>query len=255
MKKVVLVGLFFIILQSCKKDKQLIEVDLPESDYVEEVTYGNPLDVKTKKGPFKMQGLKYQYNDLEPYIDAKTMELHYSSNHLGYANKLNLALEDIELKSKKIEDLLESLDLKNPLLLNNACGYYNHNLYFEILSPKKGTKPTSQFAEAIIKDFGSFEEMKKQITDKATNLYGSGWVWVIVDKNGSLKIIQTNNENNPLMKNAIEKGIPIFALDLWEHAYFIKNNNAKGKYLENIFTIINWEIVSKKYDDAIINKL
>lgn len=254
LKKTILLSLFFITLFSCKKEKQLIEVDLPDPDYVEEVIYSNPAEVKTSQGHFKMPGLKYQYNDLEPYIDAKTMELHYSRHHLGFANKLNLAVKDTDLKIKKIVELLEILDINNVFLRNNAGGFYNHNLYFEILSAKKDTKPSSVFGEAIIKDFGSFNEMKKQLIDKANNFYGSGWIWIIVDKKGSLKIVQTNNEENPLMKNAIEKGTPIFALDVWEHAYYIKNNNAKGTYLENIFNIINWEIVSKKYDEAITIK-
>ena len=254
MKKIVLVGLFCISLFGCKKEKHLIEVDLPDPDYVEEVIYSNPEEVNTKEGPFKMPGLKYQYTDLEPYIDAKTMELHYSKHHLGYANKLNLAVKDVELKSKKIEDLLENLDINNTFLRNNAGGYYNHTLYFEILSEKKGTKPSSELGEAINKDFGSFNEMKKQLIDKANNLFGSGWIWIVVDKKGSLKIIESVNEDNPLMKNAIEKGKPIFALDVWEHAFYIKNNNTKGKYIDNIFNIINWEIVSNKYDEAITIK-
>lgn len=254
LKKAVFVSLFCISLISCKKEKQLIEVDLPDPNYVEEVVYSDPQLVKTSQGPFKMPGLKYQYNDLEPAIDAKTMELHYSRHHLGFANKLNLAIKDIELKSKKIEDLLENLDVNNLFLRYNAGGYYNHNLYFEILSNKKDTKPTLQFSEVIIKNFGSFNELKKQIIEKANSFYGSGWIWIVVDKKGDLKVILTNNEDNPLMKNAVEKGTPIFALDLWEHAYYLKQNNAKGTYIENVFQLINWEIVSKKYEDAIIIK-
>ncbi len=252
MKKIVLISLLYISISACKKEKQLIEVDLPDPNQIEEVVYANPDDVKTKEKPFKMPGLKYQYNDLEPFIDAKTMELHYSRIHLGYANKLNLAVKEIELKTKKIEDLLENLDTNNLFLRNNAGGYYNHTLYFEILSAKKGTKPTTQLEEAIIKSFGSFDEMKNQLIDKSNSFYGSGWTWIIVDKKGDLKIVQTNNEDNPLMKNAVEKGTPIFALDLWEHAYYLKQNNTKTTYIENILKVINWEIVSKKYEAAII---
>lgn len=254
MKKIVLISLLYVSITACKKEKQLIEVDLPDRNYVEEIIYSNPDQVKTNQGPFQMPALAYQYNDLEPHIDAKTMELHYSRHLLGYANKLNLAVKDIELKSKKIEDLLENLDIDNPFLRNNAGGYYNHNLYFEILSNKKNTEPTPKLQEAIIKNFGSFSEMKKQLNEKASNFFGSGWIWIIVDQKGDLKIVLTYNEDNPLMKNSVERGTPIFAIDLWEHAYYLKENNAKGTYIQNILNVINWEVVSKKYEETSIIK-
>lgn len=252
MKKIILCSLFFIsILSSCKKEKQLEEVELPDPNKIEEVVYNNPADIKTKEGPFKMMGLNYQYNDLEPYIDAQTMELHYAKHHLGYANKLNIALKNTEFINKSIEEILTKLDLNNDLLRNNAGGYYNHNLYFSILSSKKDTKPSKAFEEAIIRDFGSFNSLKAQLRDEANKLFGSGWVWLLVDAKGNLKISQTANQDNPLMPNAIIKGTPILALDVWEHAYYLKYKNNRKDYIEAIFNIINWENVSKKHAETI----
>lgn len=255
MKKIILVSLFLIsTLYSCKKEKQLEEVQLPDPNEIEEVIYGNPADVKTTSGPFKMNGLKYQYNELEPYIDAKTMETHYSKHHLGYANKLNTAIKDSEFKTKTIEEILAQLDLNNSFLRNNAGGYYNHNLFFEILSPKKDTKPNDTFTDAINRDFGSFSNLNTRLSDAATNLFGSGWVWLLVDNEGKLKISQTTNQDNPLMSNAVEKGTPILAIDVWEHAYYLKHQNKRADYISEIFNVINWETVPQKFDNSTASK-
>ena len=201
-----------------------------------------------------MNGLNYQYNDLEPYIDAKTMEIHYSKHHLGYANKLNTAIKDTEFKTKTIEDILSSLDVNNSFLRNNAGGYYNHNLFFEILSAKKDTKPNATLTEAINRDFGSFSTLNSKLAEAANNLFGSGWVWLLIDKDGKLQISQTANQDNPLMSNAVLKGTPILAVDVWEHAYYLKYQNKRAEYISGIFNIINWEIISQKFDAATASK-
>jgi len=250
MKKIILTSLFFIsILSSCKKEKQLEEVQLPDPNKIEDVVYGNPENIKTNEGPFKMKGLAYQYNDLEPFIDAQTMELHYSKHHLGYANKLNIAIKDTDFKNKSIEEILANLDLSNSLLRNNAGGYYNHNLYFAVLDKKKETKPSQVFEDAIIKDFGSFNNLKKQLVENANQFFGSGWIWLIINSKGDLKITQTVNQDNPLMPNAEEKGIPILAIDVWEHAYYLQYKNNKKDYIDGVLNIINWEKVSEKYEE------
>jgi Fe-Mn family superoxide dismutase len=254
MKKIVLSSLFLVVLMfSCKKEKELREVDLPDPNAVEEVTYNDPAEVKTTDAPFKMPGLAYQYNQLEPFIDAQTMETHYSKHHLGYANKLNTAIKDTDLKTKTIEEILEELDLNNAALRNNAGGYYNHNLFFEILSAKKNTKPSKALSEAIIRDFESFDNLKTKLSEAGTSLFGSGWVWLIIDKEGKLKISQTINQDNPLMPNATEKGTPILGIDVWEHAYYLKYKNKRADYIEGLFNVINWETVSKKHDTLITN--
>lgn len=242
-------------LFSCNNEKKLEEVALPEPETEATVSnLSNPADVQVTEGEFKMKGLAYKYDALEPFIDGKTMEVHYSKHHLGYANKLNAAAKEAKIEGKTIEEVLANLDIKNMALRNNAGGYYNHNLFFEILSAKKDTKPTGAFAEAVTKDFGSFDQMKSQIIEMGTKLFGSGWVWIIVDKNGKLTLTQTANQDNPLMPNATEKGTPIFALDIWEHAYYLKHQNKRADYLESFFNVVNWETVSNKYDDLLIAK-
>ncbi len=243
-------------LFSCNNEKKLEEVALPEPENIttSSSTLSNPADVQVTEGDFKMKGLAYKYDALEPFIDGKTMEIHYSKHHLGYANKLNAAAKEAKIEGKTIEEILSTLDIKNMALRNNAGGYYNHNLFFEIMSAKKDTKPSGAFAEAIAKDFGSLEQMKTQIIEMGTKLFGSGWVWIIVDKNGKLVLSQTANQDNPLMPNAVDKGTPIFALDIWEHAYYLKHQNKRADYLEAFFKVINWETVSNKYDDVLIAK-
>lgn len=255
MKKTLLVLLISIFI-SCKKEKVLIEVKLPDPEIIDESIskYGNPKSVKTSDGQFKMKGLKFQYDNLEPYIDAKTVEIHYSKLHLGYANKLNTLIKETEFEKKTIEEILINLDIKNEYLKNIAGGYYNHNLFFEILSPKLNTKPNGAFEDAVKRDFESFYELKLNLIEKSINFIGSGWIWIVVDKNGKLIITQTINQENPFMPNSSVKGIPIFAFDLWEHAYFLKYQNKKSIYIEEAFKVINWETVSKKYEEAITPK-
>ncbi|WP_438965329.1 superoxide dismutase [Flavobacterium sp.] len=256
MKKILLLFIIGLTITSCKKEKVLEEVKLPNPELIDESIskFGNPASVKTSDGPFKMKGLKYQYDDLEPYIDAKTMETHYAKHHLGYANKLNTSIKETDLEEKTIEEILSKLDLKNQYLKNNAGGYYNHNLFFEILSPKLNTKPSGAFEKAILTDFGSFYELKSNLIEQSNSFFGSGWIWIVVDKKGKLFITQTTNQDNPLMPNATVKGTPIFAFDVWEHAYYLKYQNRKSDYIEAAFKVINWEVVSKKYEEALIPK-
>lgn len=232
----------------CKKDKELIEVTIPEPEKVEKAAMGNPADVKAEdeEGAFQMKGLPYAYNALEPFIDAKTMETHYSKHHVGYCNKLNAALKGTDLESKSIEEILQKLDMNNADIRNNAGGFYNHNLFFELLSVNEGDA-SGEVLEAINKDFGSFEGFKKQFSDSATKLFGSGWVWLVVDKSGKLVITTTINQDNPLMPRMEVKGTPILALDVWEHAYYLKYQNKRKEYIDAFFNVINWKKVNEKY--------
>ena len=232
----------------CKKDKELIEVTIPEPEKVEKAAMGNPADVKAEdeEGAFQMKGLPYAYNALEPFIDARTMETHYSKHHVGYCNKLNAALKGTDLESKSIEEILQKLDMNNADIRNNAGGFYNHNLFFELLSVNEGDA-SGEVLEAINKDFGSFEGFKKQFSDSATKLFGSGWVWLVVDKSGKLVITTTIDQDNPLMPRMEVKGTPILALDVWEHAYYLKYQNKRKEYIDAFFNVINWKKVNEKY--------
>ncbi|MCB0442679.1 MAG: superoxide dismutase [Flavobacterium sp.] len=253
MKKISLSIVSVVLLISCNNNKKLeevVEVPLPEKEEV--VTeMGNPADVKVDEGgAFEMIALPYAYNALEPHIDAKTMEIHFSKHHLGYANKLNSAIAGTEMANMSIEDILKKLDPENKAVRNNGGGYYNHNFFWEIMAPNKGGEPTGTLAEAITKDFGSFADFKTQFTEAATKQFGSGWAWLIVDKTGKLVITTTANQDNPLMTKLGNSGTPVLAVDVWEHAYYLKHQNKRKDYVEGFFNVINWDKVTEKYTAA-----
>jgi len=255
MKKLFIISFVLVSILGCKKDNELVEVQIPDPEVpVTQTAFGNPADVKVNEGGvFKMKGLKYAYDALAPFIDGRTMEIHYSKHHLGYANKLNNAIVGTDLETKTIEEILTKLDVKNTALRNNAGGYYNHNLFFEILNPKAGGTPSGELAQAIANEFGSFDEFQKRIAEVATNQFGSGWAWLVVTKEGKLAITSTSNQDNPLMPNAEIKGTPILTIDVWEHAYYLNYQNKRTDYLTAIFNVIDWKIVNTKYESAISN--
>lgn len=200
-------------------------------------------------GKFQMVALRYAYNALEPHIDAQTMEIHYSKHHLGYTNNLNKTIAGTALESKSIEEILAGLDLNNAVLRNNAGGYYNHNLYWDIMSPAK-TEPKGKLLERIKAEFGSVEKLKDQLTDAATKQFGSGWAWLVVGKDGKLKVGGTANQDNPLMPGMSISGTPIIGIDVWEHAYYLKYQNLRPKYIEAFFAVLDWNAVAAKYEAA-----
>lgn len=245
------VFIIVILLTSCN-EKKLIEVQVPlPEEEVTNVAMGNPADIIANEGTFKMMPLPYSYDALEPNIDAKTMELHYSKHHLGYINKLNEVIAGTELEKLTIEEILKSLDLENKTLRNNAGGYYNHNMYWASMSSKGGGEPTGALNTAIKKDFISFSDFKNQLTDAANKQFGSGWAWLVTDKTGKLSIVATANQDNPLMPNIGVTGTPILALDVWEHAYYLKHQNKRNNYIEAFFNVINWKAVEKKYEESV----
>lgn len=237
-------------LQSCKDKSDLQEVvEVPEPEKTEAPAMGNPDDVKAE-GKFQMVKLGYAYDALEPYIDAKTMETHYSKHHVGYTNKLNKAITGTPNENKTIEEILKGMDMENKTLRNNAGGYYNHNLYWEIMAPNAGGEPKGALAEAINKDFGSFDSFKEKFSDAAATQFGSGWAWLYVDASGKLAVGQTPNQDNPLMPNVGVAGTPILAIDVWEHAYYLHYQNKRPDYISNFYNVINWDAVAKKYEAA-----
>lgn len=211
---------------------------------------GNPADVKTDGGTFQMPGLKYGYADLEKSIDAKTMEVHYSKHFLGYANKLNEAIKGTPNEGKSIEDIMKGLDLKNAALRNNGGGYYNHTMYFATMSPNGGGQPTGALADAINKDFGSFDELKNKLADAGAKQFGSGWAWLVVGKDGKLAVGSTANQDNPLMPGQSISGTPIFGIDVWEHAYYLKYQNKRPDYITAFFDVVDWNVVGENYAKA-----
>ena len=244
-------SLSLFMLQSCNEKKltEVVEVPLPSAK--DKLLIGSPDDVVADEGSFIVTKLPYKYEALAPNIDALTMELHFSKYYLGHANGLNRAIENTELEKLSIEEILVKMDLNDPNLRNNAGGYYNHNLYFESLAPKAGGAPKDTLASTIDRDFGSFEAFKNQFSDNSRKQFGSTWTWLIVDKSGKLVITSTNNQDNPLMTNALIKGTPILAIDLWEHAYYLNYQQKRKNYIDAFFNVVNWSKVQERFENAI----
>ena len=196
---------------------------------------------------FTLPKLPYAYNALEPYIDARTMEIHYTKHHNAYTTNLNTALAPAGVEGKTIEEILTSLDMNNAALRNNAGGFYNHNLFWEVMSPNGGGKPTGELAKAIEEAFGSFEAFKEAFSKAAATRFGSGWAWLCVHKGGKLEICSTANQDNPLMPKTGCGGFPILGLDVWEHAYYLHYQNRRPDYIEAFFNVINWAKVAELY--------
>ena len=195
---------------------------------------------------FTLPQLEYSYDALEPHIDARTMEIHHSKHHQGYTNKLNAAIEGSEDESKEIQDILSSLDMTNMPLRNNAGGYYNHKLFWEVMNPNKENIMSDRLKSAIDEAFGSFEAFKDIFAKSAATRFGSGWAWLCV-KNGQLEVCSTPNQDNPLMPNECG-GTPILGLDVWEHAYYLNYQNRRPDYINAFFNVINWGVISEKFE-------
>ena len=195
---------------------------------------------------FQLANLNYNHDALEPYIDSKTMQIHHGKHHAGYTNKLNAAIEGTDLEGKSIEEILKNLDMNNSAVRNNGGGYYNHCLFWEIIGPNCGGSPSGKLADAINKDFGSFDEFKSKFSAAAATRFGSGWAWLCVDSDGGLEVCSTANQDNPLMPGECGK-TPILCLDVWEHAYYLNYQNRRPDYIDAFFNVINWEVVAKMY--------
>ena len=198
---------------------------------------------------FELPKLPYAYDALEPHIDARTMEIHYSKHHQAYTTNLNAAIEGTDLAGKSIEDILTSLDLNNKAVRNNGGGFYNHNLFWEVMAPNAGGEPTGELATAINDAFGSFEAFKDAFSKAGATQFGSGWAWLCV-KNGNLEVSSTANQDNPLMPGIGCTGTPILGLDVWEHAYYLNYQNRRPDYINAFFNVVNWDVVAKKYAAA-----
>jgi Fe-Mn family superoxide dismutase len=196
---------------------------------------------------FKLPDLKYDYNALEPYIDARTMEIHHSKHHAGYTNNLNKAVEGTDLEGKTIEEILASISGQPVAVRNNGGGFYNHNLYWSVMSPNGGGEPAGDLGNAIADTFGSFGDFKSKFSTAAATRFGSGWAWLVKQADGSLVVSSTPNQDNPLMDLSDVKGTPILGIDVWEHAYYLKYQNRRPEYIEAFWNVINWEEVSKLY--------
>ncbi|CAM3916769.1 MULTISPECIES: superoxide dismutase [Flavobacterium] len=196
---------------------------------------------------FELPKLPYAYDALEPHIDARTMEIHHSKHHNGYTTNLNNAVAGTDLEGKTIENILINLDLNNGAVRNNGGGYYNHNLFWTVMSPNGGGKPTGELATAIDAAFGSFDAFKAEFSKAAATRFGSGWAWLCVHKGGKLEVCSSANQDNPLMPGIGCSGTPILGLDVWEHAYYLNYQNRRPDYVDAFFNVINWTEVTRRF--------
>ncbi|MBA3647931.1 MAG: superoxide dismutase [Chitinophagales bacterium] len=205
-----------------------------------------------EEGPFKLPPLPYAYNALEPYIDAQTMEIHYTKHHQAYVDKLNAAISKVpNFKDQGIRQLLSNIDelpeeVRNSIR-NNGGGHWNHTFFWEILHPKTEIIPTGKLKDAMVSQWQTMENFTTAFNDAGKNLFGSGWVWMISDKNGKLSITTTPNQDNPLMNVAKDQGKPVLGVDVWEHAYYLKHQNRRPEYLTDIWNVIHWNKVMENY--------
>jgi len=199
---------------------------------------------------FELPALPYDFNALEPHIDAKTMEIHHGKHHNAYVTNLNGAVNGTNMEGKSIEELMASISSAPGAVRNNGGGHYNHSLFWTILSPNGGGEPSGDLASAINEKFGSFSAFKEEFAKAAATRFGSGWAWLSVDSAGALQVSSTPNQDNPLMDVADVKGAPILGLDVWEHAYYLNYQNRRPDYISAFWSVVNWEEVSERFAAA-----
>lgn len=190
--------------------------------------------------------LPYAYNALEPYIDALTMEIHYSRHHKAYYDNFMKATAGTEMEGKTLKELFAEISKYPAAVRNNAGGFYNHLLFWENMS-SDGGKPEGKVAEAVIKKWGSIEKFQEEFSNAAMSRFGSGWAWLIINPKGELVIVSTPNQDNPLMDVNSDKGTPLLTLDVWEHAYYLKYQNKRADYIKSFWSVVNWKKVEERY--------
>ena len=199
---------------------------------------------------FELPKLNYAYDALEPNIDARTMEIHHSKHHNGYTTKLNAAISRTALENESIESILSSLDMSNKAVRNNGGGFYNHSLFWEVMSPIDKGELSGELKDAILEAYGSFEDFKSAFSSAAATQFGSGWAWLCAHKGGKVEVCATPNQDNPLMPGVSCGGTPILGIDVWEHAYYLNYQNRRPDYINAFFNVINWNEVAKRFAAA-----
>ena len=199
---------------------------------------------------FELPSLDYAHNALEPHIDARTMEIHHGKHHAGYTNNLNAAIEGTDLARKSIEEILGGLDMNNAAVRNNGGGFYNHSLFWKVMSPNGGGTPTGDLAAAIDAAYGSFDAFKDAFAKAAATRFGSGWAWLCVHPGGKVEVCSTPNQDNPLMPGVSCGGTPILGLDVWEHAYYLNYQNRRPDYISAFWNVVNWAEVTKRFESG-----
>jgi superoxide dismutase, Fe-Mn family len=200
---------------------------------------------------FTLPNLPYDFTALEPHVDARTMEIHHGKHHAAYVNNLNAAVQGTDMEGKTLEELMAGISKLPPAVRNNGGGHWNHSMFWEIMAPNAGGEPSGDLASKIVKNFGSFDEMKKLFAQAGATRFGSGWAWLCVDGDDNLFITSTPNQDNPLMDVADKKGMPILGLDVWEHAYYLLYQNRRPDYMAAWWNVVNWEEVGRRYRGAV----
>ena len=211
-----------------------------------------PFAMKAQESIHKFAPLPYAYDALEPYIDKMTMEIHYDKHHRAYYNNFMAAIKGTELEKTSMLDIFANISAQPVGIRNNGGGFWNHEMFWNCMKPNGGGVPKGKLADAITTTFGSFDEFKKQFADAGAKRFGSGWVWLVIGKDGKLFISSTANQDNPLMNIADKPGTPVFCLDVWEHAYYLKYQNKRGDYITAFWNVANWDYAQKLYDEALV---
>ncbi len=207
--------------------------------------------MKAENGTFELAALPYAHDALEPYIDKATMEIHHGKHHQAYVTNLNNAIAGTEMEKLSLEEIFANMSKYPMAVRNNGGGHWNHTMFWEIMGPDAGGKPSGKLLSAIEKRFESFEKLQGLVNQAGATRFGSGWAWLIVDANGELQVTSTPNQDNPLMDVADVKGTPILGVDVWEHAYYLKYQNRRPEYLTNFWNVVNWTEVEKRYNELV----
>jgi superoxide dismutase, Fe-Mn family len=215
------------------------------NDSLKKMTFS---EVLAENMPFSLPALPYSVDALEPYIDKMTMEIHHDRHHKTYIDNLNKALADKPEAKMTLDEIVKNAGKMPPLVRNNAGGHWNHTFFWTIMAPKAGGMPTGNVAAQITKQFGSLDKLKEEFAKSATTRFGSGWAWLTVEKGGNLTVSSTPNQDNPIMDIAEKKGNPVLALDVWEHAYYLKYQNKRADYVAAFWNLVNWTKVEELYN-------
>ncbi|MBK9177734.1 MAG: superoxide dismutase [Flavobacteriales bacterium] len=200
--------------------------------------------------PFQLPALPYAHGALEPHIDARTMEIHHGKHHQAYVTNLNKAVDGTPLDGQSIEEILAKLDMTNMAVRNNGGGHFNHSLFWSVMAPNAGGSPDGEVADAIARDFGSFDAFKEKFGNAGATRFGSGWAWLCVHKGGNLEVCSTPNQDNPLMPGTGCGGAPILGMDVWEHAYYLHYQNRRPDYIAAFWNVVNWPEVARRFQAA-----
>lgn len=201
---------------------------------------------------FQLPDLPFTYGALEPYFDRETMTIHHQKHHQAYVDNLNKALIGTSAEGLELEDILAQVSQYSPAIRNNAGGHYNHSLFWQVLSAAPKTAPTGKLASQIDATFGSLDELKAKVKNAGLGQFGSGWSWLYIKYNGTLDVVATANQDNPLMDTQLtSRGVPILGVDVWEHAYYLKYQNKRADYLDAFWSVLDWSAVEKRYEEMI----